>query len=96
MHRQCVQRASITPEVWTNVNMTKTGEISEFRSPEISFIHIQWKEILFETFFSHDKTGRMKSDNFAIKTPVLRRLNMKKCQKCKKTLPPKKKQSKFR
>ena len=73
--------------------MTETGEISEFRSPEISFIYIQWKEILFETLFSHDKTGRMKLDNFAIKTLVLRRLNMKKCQKCKKTLPPKKKLS---
>ena len=87
MHRQCVQRESITPEVWTNVNTTETGEISEFRSPEISFIYIQWKEILFETLFSHDKTGRMKLDNFAIKTPVLRRLNMKKCQKMQKDPP---------
>ena len=67
--------------------MTETGEISEFRSPEISFIYIQWNEILFETLFSHDKTGRMKLDNFATKTPVLRRLSMKKCQKMQKDPP---------
>ena len=67
--------------------MTETGEISEFRSPEMSFIYIQWKEILFETLFSHDKTGWMKLDNFAIKTPVLRRLKYEKVSKMQKDPP---------
>ena len=61
-----------------------TEEISEFRSPETSFSYIyNGRRSFLEHFLVTTKQGRMKSDNFAIKTPVLRKISMKKCQKCK-------------
>ena len=81
MHCQCVQQASITSEVWTNVNIPETKETSEFRSPKISFLYIyNGRRSFWKHFSVTSKQGWKELVNFAIKTPVLRKI-YEKCQK---------------
>ena len=65
--------------------MTETEEISEFKSPEMNFfIHMRRKEIFFlKHFLDTTKQRGIESDNFAIKTPVLRKLYMKSVKNAK-------------
>ena len=84
MHCQCVQRTSISPKVWTNVNMTETEEISEFKSPEMNFSYIcEGRRSFFETFFGHDKTEGDRIRQFCDKNPRVKKIIYEKCQKCK-------------
>ena len=64
--------------------MTETEEISEFKGPGMNFSYIcEGRRSFLKHFLVTTKQRWIESDNFAIKTPVLRKLYMKSVKNAK-------------